>query len=225
MSELHLFHGSSVIIEQSIFGRGRSYNDYGKGFYCTESLELAKEWACNSDSDGFTNEYLLETEDLKVLNLNSAEYNILHWLCLLMQHRRVRISSPVAQRGKEYLQRNFSIDLKHYDAIIGYRADDSYFAFARAFLSNEISHDQLSRAMQLGKLGEQFMLKSKRAFDCIRFVGYEIAPRDIYYVKRKQRDEQARAGYQADLERGDIEGLFMRDLIREGVASDDSRLL
>ena len=38
-----IFHGSTEIVEVPIFGKGSENNDYGKGFYCTESLELAKE--------------------------------------------------------------------------------------------------------------------------------------------------------------------------------------
>jgi hypothetical protein len=36
-----LFHGSDHIIEKPVFGEGKSYNDYGRGFYCTEHVELA----------------------------------------------------------------------------------------------------------------------------------------------------------------------------------------
>ena len=39
-----LYHGSCDIIEKPVFGKGKRYNDYGLGFYCTDSLEMAKEW-------------------------------------------------------------------------------------------------------------------------------------------------------------------------------------
>ena len=41
MSKLILYHGSPDIIQVPVFGKGKSYNDYGNGFYCTEHLELA----------------------------------------------------------------------------------------------------------------------------------------------------------------------------------------
>lgn len=37
-----LYHGSLEIISTPMYGQGKVYNDYGQGFYCTESLELAK---------------------------------------------------------------------------------------------------------------------------------------------------------------------------------------
>lgn len=67
---------------------------------------------------------------------------------------------------------NFLIDITGYDVIIGYRADDSYFSFARAFINNEISLTQLSYAMKLGKLGEQIVLKVQKHLK--RFGSYLI---------------------------------------------------
>ncbi len=224
MSKLILYHGSPKIIQKPAFGKGKSYNDYGQGFYCTEHLELAKEWACTENTDGYANKYEIDTEGLAILNLSSDEYTILHWLALLMEYRKFRISTPVMKRGAEWLKENFLIDLEPYDAVIGYRADDSYFSFARAFVNNEISLTQLSYAMRLGKLGEQFVLKSPAAFDKIQFVSYEMADNNKFYAKRKARDDEARAAFNAELEKDDLNGLYMRDIIREEVKPNDPRL-
>lgn len=91
MSKRILYHGSPDIIQAPVFGKGKSYNDYGKGFYCTEHLELAKEWACTENTDGYVNKYEVDTAGLSVLNLSSSEYTILHWLALLMKYRKFRV--------------------------------------------------------------------------------------------------------------------------------------
>ena len=52
---IDIYHGSPKVIEQPVFGAGKLYNDYGRGFYCTEHVELAKEWACSADTDGYAN--------------------------------------------------------------------------------------------------------------------------------------------------------------------------
>ena len=39
---INIYHGSANIVDKPIFGSGKSYNDYGRGFYCTEHLELSK---------------------------------------------------------------------------------------------------------------------------------------------------------------------------------------
>ena len=93
-----LYHGSSEIVGQPIFGQGKTYNDYGQGFYCTEHIELAKEWACTEGVDGYVNKYELNMDNLRVLNLSSGEYSILHWLALLVTYRKMRLSTPVMNR-------------------------------------------------------------------------------------------------------------------------------
>lgn len=196
MTTINLYHGSSTVVRAPSIDHCKPHNDYGRGFYCTESLELAKEWACQQGSSGFANAYEIDTKGLRVLDLNSGEYSILHWLTLLLQNRIVRLGSPVMVQGDAWLKRNFSVDVSSADIIKGYRADDSYFGFARAFLRNEITLDQLSHAMHLGKLGEQYMIKSPRAFEKLRFVSCQPAQSAIYWAKRTARDEKARADFQ-----------------------------
>lgn len=224
MSKIILYHGSNEKIERPIFGKGKVYNDYGQGFYCTEHIELAKEWACNEGVDGFANKYELDLINLKILNLSEEKYTILHWLALLMENRRFRVTTPVMRRGVQWLMEHFLIDIGEYDLIIGHRADDSYFSFARAFISNEISLSQLNYAMRLGKLGEQYVLKSEKAFQQIEFKTAELADNTIYYARRKIRDDEARNAFFVELEKEDLNGIYMRDIIREGMTSDDARL-
>ena len=167
--KITLYHGSEQIIESPTFGLGKQNNDFGLGFYCTESEELAKEWAVSSLRNGFVNRYSLDTEYLKILNLNNPDYTILNWIAVLVAHRLFSIKSPAAQRAKRYLIDNFGVNVNAYDLIIGYRADDSYFDFAASFLNNGISVQQLANAMRLGKLGEQIVIKSKYAFSLLHY--------------------------------------------------------
>ena len=220
---LTIYHGSKQIIEKPVFGEGRKTNDFGLGFYCTESSDLAKEWAVSSLRDGFSNRYTLDTEFMSVLRLNGPEYTILNWMAVLVAHRLFPIRTPVARRAKNYLIENFGINVNAYDLIIGYRADDSYFDFAEAFLNNTITVEQLSRAMRIGKLGEQIVLKSKFAFSRIRFEGFETAEKDAYYVLRKARDDDANRAYLDILEES-ADGLFVQDIMRGGIANDDPRI-
>lgn len=221
--QLTIYHGSQKIIEVPIFGEGRKSNDFGLGFYCTESNNLAKEWAVSSLHDGFSNRYTLDTEYLNILNLNSPDYTILNWIAVLVEHRLFSIKAPVAKRAKQYLIDNFSVNVNAYDLIIGYRADDSYFDYAEAFLNNTITVEQLSRAMRLGKLGEQIVIKSKFAFSKIKFNGFELAEKDTYYVLRKARDDDAGLNYSSILEE-ETDGLYILDIMRGGITNDDPRI-
>ena len=218
-----IFHGSEQIVETPEFGLGRRNNDFGLGFYCTESEDLAKEWAVSSLRNGFANRYTLDTEYLNILNLNSPDYTILNWIAVLVEHRLFSIKTPVARRAKRYLIDNFGINVNAYDLITGYRADDSYFDYAESFLNNGISVEQLARAMRLGKLGEQIVLKSKFAFDRIRYEGFDIAEKEKYYVLRKSRDDEANQLYLEMLEEED-DGLYIQDIMRGGIRNDDPRI-
>ena len=218
-----VYHGSQQIVEVPTFGKGRKNNDFGLGFYCTESNDLAKEWAVSSLRDGFSNRYTLDTEYLNILNLNSPSYTILNWMAVLVEHRLFSIKTPVARRAKRYLIDNFGINVNAFDLITGYRANDSYFDYAEAFLNNAITVEQLSRAMRLGKLGEQIVIKSKFAFSKIKFEGFEIAEKGTYYVLRKARDDAASQMY-LDIQEEEVDGLYIQDIMRGDITNDDARI-
>lgn len=71
-----LYHGSLEIISTPMYGQGKVYNDYGQGFYCTESLELAKEWSCAEREDGYVNQYEMDETGLLILNLMEKHYSV-----------------------------------------------------------------------------------------------------------------------------------------------------
>lgn len=222
MSKIDLYHGSPNILLQVLFAPYNKIQAHNHSRFSHVQKELAKEWAVSDASNGYANKYTLETKDLLLLNL--GDYTMLHWLAVLVQHREFQTTTPIMKRGKDYLKAHFYLPVEDYDLIRGYRADDSYFSFAKAFLTNQISYMQLSHAMKLGKLGEQIVLKSKKSFERIKFEDYELADYHEYFPKKKERDEKARSNYRKLLEEDDIEGLFMRDILREEIKADDSRL-
>ena len=220
-----LFHGSPSIIEKPQYGYGKVYNDYGLGFYCTESLEMAKEWGVAQDRNGYANRYELECEGLRILDLNGPAFNILHWLAVLLENREFDVPSGLALEAKEYIRTTFHVDDQAQDAIIGYRADDSYFSFAQDFINGTITYRQLNNAMHLGKLSQQFVLKSKRAFDRIQFLGYEVAERDEWYAKKMLRDRSARREYfSVERNRRQRVDLYITQILDEEMKPDDERL-
>lgn len=222
-----LYHGSSKIIEVPTYGLGSETNDYGKGFYCTESSELAKEWACPTLNNGFSNKYEFDISDLNVLYLNKPRYNILNWLALLLNNRIFVKRSPIARQASQYILDEFLTDISDYDVIWGYRADDSYFSYAKDFLNNTISLSQLSQAMKLGELGEQIVLISPKAFENIKFIEYEIADGSIYNAHRMERDNIAKRAYLNNHGANfaiNKDDLYVQDILREQVKNNDSRL-
>ena len=217
-----LFHGSDHIIETPIYGVGKKHNDYGQGFYCTEDIALAKEWAVSEEKDGYVNEYEIETNGLHILNINDGSFTLLHWMGLLLNNRAFVVATPLEREAKRYITDRFPVPLAGVDVIIGYRADDSYFSYARDFISGVISYEQLGKAMQLGCLGEQYCLKTEKAFQHLKFIAKEHVPSAEWYSKKMLRDRNARNGYK-DMEketyhRGE---LYISRIIDEEMKSDD----
>lgn len=220
-----IYHGSQSVIERPLFGKGKLHNDYGLGFYCTEILELAKEWAVDYKRDGYANQYILDDTNLRILYLNKEPYCTLHWLALLLENRKFDVSSGLSKSAKEYILNEFLIDTSVYDVIIGYRADDSYFSFAQDFISGAISYRQLNNAMHLGNLGEQVVLKTQKAFDALTFEKADYVMADEWYVKKAARDTAAREAYfsveRSSHKKGD---LYITQILDEEMKADDSRL-
>ncbi|MBD8925882.1 MAG: DUF3990 domain-containing protein [[Eubacterium] rectale] len=220
-----LYHGSDHVIKRPEFGAGKKHNDYGRGFYCTENIELAKEWAVSEDTDGYVNKYSIDTSRLSILDINSEQYTMLHWLGILLKNRIFTLSTPLEREAKKYILDNFNISLDGIDIVKGYRADDSYFSYARDFISGVISYEQFSKALKLGKLGEQYCLISQKAFTEIEYVGNEYVDSEEWYPRKMLRDMYARQGYRnmenEEYRKGE---LYITKIIDEEMKKDDLRI-
>ena len=71
---------------------------------------------------------------------------------------------------------------------------------------------------------EEMRIVSEKAFENLRFVSYEPGDYSVYYPRRMVRDARLRANLKRLAERDEFGALYMRDIIREGVLSNDSRL-
>ena len=163
MEQIILYHGSLNQKVSPQYGLGDEKHDYGKGFYLTENLELAKEWAvCRPDErNGWVHKFSLDIIDLKVLDFQ--EHNILSWLAELMKHREAADSKRYRVLSRKFIEK-YGIDSEHYDVIKGWRANASYFYIAREFVRDNIDVEILEELLSLGELGIQYCIKSERAY-------------------------------------------------------------
>lgn len=216
MEKIVVYHGSVNKIPKPIFGGGKETNDYGRGFYCTQDIELAREWAAaEENNNSFVNKYEIDLSRLKVLDLTKKQYSVLNWIAILVKYRIFDINSEIARKAKDFLISNYYIDVSNYDGVIGYRADDSYFRYARDFLNNTISVQQLSKALQLGNLGLQIVFISEKSFNSLNFRGIEEVDSTVYYAKRKTRDEDARKAYFSLDSSSNEKNDYISDIIRK----------
>lgn len=226
MAKIKLLHGTDHIIEVPDITIGNTKNDYGKGFYCTREDEMAREWACKKNTDGFVNIYDMDLDELNILNLMDADNTILNWIAILLKFRTFDLKSEIAEDAREYMIQNFSLDITKYDIIIGYRADDSYFQYAGSFVSNSFPLRSLNKALKLGKLGEQTVLVSEKAFERIKFVDAYSVDKTIYYPKFIKRDTAARDGYTKSIKKSKSyrDDIFVMDILREEMKNNDPRI-
>lgn len=193
MEKIILYHGSpnKVVVPQFGFGEGK--HDYGKGFYLTENIELAKEWAvCRPDeTNGWVHKYELETDDLKILDFQ--EHNILSWLAELMKHRDASDSRRYKVLSKKFIA-EYGIDTSEYDVIKGWRANASYFYIAKEFVRDNIDIEILEELLSLGGLGIQYCIKSELAYSKLTEVDDGLISVDYseFNEKYNERDIIAR---------------------------------
>jgi hypothetical protein len=193
MGEKILFHGSPNQVVTPTFGLGEERHDYGKGFYLTENIELAKEWAvCRPDkSQGWVHKFELEASDLKILDFQNE--NILSWLAELMKHRDAADSKRYRMLAQKFIEK-YGVETEGYDVIKGWRANASYFYIAKSFVRDEIDVEILEELLSLGGLGLQYCIKSEKAYSMLheRKEDCFSVEYDEFNEKYNQRDIIAR---------------------------------
>ena len=193
MDKIILFHGSPDKIINPVFGGGEDKHDYGKGFYLTESIELASEWAvCRpNDLNGWVHKYELETEGLKILDFQGE--SVLTWLAELMKHRDAADSKRYRMLAQKFIAK-YGIETEEYDVIKGWRANASYFYIAKAFVRDEIDLDILEELLSLGGLGIQYCIKSEKAYSRLHEIHEALisVEYDVFNQKYNERDVQGR---------------------------------
>lgn len=205
-----LYHGSPEKILTPTFGLGEERHDYGKGFYLTADLELAKEWAvCRPETEsGYVHTFDFDTKDLFIFDYEKE--SVLCWLSELMKHREAADSKRYRMLASKFIEK-FGKDTSSADVIKGWRANASYFYIAKAFVRDEVDVDILEELMQLGGLGIQWCIKSEKAYKHLKKIG-ELIPVDYheFNTKYNERDSNARIKMKKliDSDRNMVEKVF-----------------
>ncbi len=193
MSKIILYHGTSDKIVVPVYGGGNDKHDYGRGFYLTGDIELAREWAvCKPDEqNGWVHKYELDCSGLNTLDFK--DHNILAWLAELMKHRDAADSKRYRLLASKFIDK-YGIDTSNYDVIKGWRADASYFYIAKEFVRDNIDVEILEELLSLGGLGIQYCIKSEHAYSQLKELNDELI--SVNYTefndKYNQRDITAR---------------------------------
>lgn len=193
MKKITLFHGTPDKIVVPTYGKGEKKHDYGQGFYLTENLDLAKEWAaCRpNETEGFVHQFELDTEDLRIFDFQDE--GVLAWLAELMKHRDASDTKRYRVLAQKFIEK-YGIDTEEYDVIKGWRANASYFYIAKEFVRDNIDMDILEELLSLGGLGIQYCIKSELAYSKLHEVegSLQAVPYEEFNAKYDKRDITAR---------------------------------
>lgn len=135
--------------------------------------------------------YEADFEGLSCLDLDDPQYSVLDWIAVLLANRMVDFEWNVQAYVTRFLER-YSLDISTYDVVSGYRADDSYYSIARAFISGSITDAQLAQALRLGQLGRQVAFRSREAVERLEFLDAQSVDARVWGKKRMERDARAR---------------------------------
>ena len=193
MGIITLYHGTPNKLVVPQYGGGDEKHDYGKGFYLTESIELAKEWAvCRpNNTNGWVHKYELDTDGLRILDFQQRD--VLAWLAELMKHREAADSKRYRMLAKKFIAK-YGVDTDKYDVIKGWRANASYFYIAKEFVRDNIDMDILEELLSLGGLGIQYCIKSELAYSKLHEVANRLQTVEYteFNEKYNHRDITAR---------------------------------
>lgn len=188
-----LYHGTSEKNVVPTYGLGNDKHDYGRGFYLTEDIELAKEWAvCKpNNNNGWVHKYELDIESLQILDFQNK--NILAWLAELMKHRDAADSKRYHVLAAKFIEK-YGINTADYDVIRGWRANASFFYIAKEFVRDNVDLDILEELLSLGGLGIQYCIKTELAYSKLHEIENEIlfVSYDEFNKKYNYRDSNAR---------------------------------
>lgn len=183
-----LYHGSDHILEIPKYGFGSVDNDYGRGFYLTDNRQKSDEWALmmGNAQNAMTNVYEIDLQGLNVLNLDN--YGPLAWIAEIAYNRSAE--TELAQIAADMLIDMYKVDTSNADIIIGYRADSIYMRVLNDFYEGKLSIDETIRLFKKGELGEQYCLKSEKAFQEIIFTNaYKCEKIDLSMSNVKARND------------------------------------
>lgn len=156
-----LFHGAKTIIDGEItIEKSRRNNDFGRGFYCGESLEQSAMFVSNySDSS-------LYIMDFDKTGLQSRIFGVSQDWMLLIAYFRGRLgefeTSPMIAELKE--------SIMGIDYIVAPIADNRMFEIIDSFIDGEITDEQCRHCLSATNLGNQYIFLDQKALEQVHIL-------------------------------------------------------
>ena len=156
---MRLYHGTDAFFERPDLSMCRPFKDFGKGFYLTPDLAVAKRMAerCVERSDWqgapkYVYVYDFDDSDLSTLNVRRFTPVINEEFAMfVMANRRLRTSATDHNRDNRY------------DIVVGPIADDRMGVLFRRFEDGEVTLEYLINELKFKRLTIQYSFHTSTA--------------------------------------------------------------
>lgn len=178
-----LFHGAKTYINGQIsIEKSKNTNDFGRGFYCGESLEQSAMFVANYPESSL---YILEFDktDLKYTQLNVDR----DWMLLIAYFR-----NKLTDYSEHPIITNLLSKLEGVDYIVAPIADNRMFEIIDNFIDGEITDVQCQHCLSATNLGNQYVFvtdKSLRQLKVLRHC-YLAPDEKNYYLTSKTEESK-----------------------------------
>ena len=151
-----LFHGAKTCIDGALsIERSKSTNDFGRGFYCGESMEQSAMFVSNYPESSL---YIVEFDRR---NLQGIQLKVDREWMLMIAYFRNRLSGY----ENHPIIRNILKKLEGVDYIVAPIADNRMFEIIDSFIDGEITDIQCRHCLSATNLGNQYVFVTQRALD------------------------------------------------------------
>ncbi len=180
-----LFHGAKTYIDGPLsIEKSKNTNDFGRGFYCGESLEQSAMFVANYPESSL---YILE---LDKSNLIYTKLNVdRDWMLLIAYFR-----NKLTDYSEHPVITSLLSKLEGVDYIVAPIADNRMFEIIDSFIDGEITDVQCQHCLASTNLGNQYVFVTEKSLSQLKILRHcYLAPVEKdYYLNSKK--EEAKIG-------------------------------
>ncbi|MBQ6707948.1 MAG: DUF3990 domain-containing protein [Clostridia bacterium] len=178
-----LFHGAKNGIEGQIsIEKSKNTNDFGRGFYCGESLEQSAMFVASYPESSL---YILEFDKS---NLSYTKLNVdRDWMLLIAYFR-----NKLTDYAEHPIILNLLSRLEGVDYIIAPIADNRMFEIIDSFIDGEITDVQCQHCLSATNLGNQFVFVTDKSLKQLKILRHCFLAQNekIHYLSSKQEESK-----------------------------------
>lgn len=178
-----LFHGAKTYITGALsLEKSKGGNDFGRGFYCGESLEQAAMFVAGYPESSL---YIVDFDEA---GLGHARLRVNQDWMLLIAYFRGKLPGF---EGHPVLQKVLS-QVENVDYIVAPIADNRMFEIIDSFIDGEITDVQCQHCLSATNLGNQYVFVSRKALSQVKILRhcYLAQAEKKEYLSRKNRESK-----------------------------------